>query len=152
MQVSLAIATSFTSELLHHKLRGIRAIFIGWAVFVPGIVLFRSLLIHTANWIHAAVDHELVLIARYAVWGLGWISIGWIIRRAHRPNERAMILVFVATVLIVTASFIPLISMKTSPGAGLHILMVGFTATFIGLLGILFGAGFLSSSGRLHQA
>jgi hypothetical protein len=142
----LAIATSFARELIHHKLRTVRAIFIGWAVFIPSIVLFRSLLTQTSNWVHADVDHDLILIMRYAVWGLGWISIGWIMRRVHRPNESAMILAFVATVLMVTASFIPLMSMKTTPGAGLHILLVGLTATFIGLLGVLFGAGFLSRS------
>jgi len=54
--VPVAIATSFASELLHHKLRTVRAIFIGWAVFIPGIVLFRSLLIQTANWVHVDTD------------------------------------------------------------------------------------------------
>jgi hypothetical protein len=146
LQVSVAIATSFGTELIHHKLRSVRAILIGWAVFIPGIILFRSLLILTANWFHAGVDYDLVLIMRYAVWGLGWMSIGWVMRRVHRPTERAMILAFVATVLIVTASLIPLFTMKTAPGAGLYVLLVGLIATLIGLLGILFGAGFFSHS------
>jgi hypothetical protein len=105
-QVLFAIVIGFFHEVRGHKLLTIRAIVTGWAVWLFLCVLLRnppavgdgvqSVLAQVlpANWwIHSFYPFALITCLVSA-------TSGWVVARLHRPHQVAMVLVFVASVLL----------------------------------------------------
>ena len=149
-QVLFAIITGFLHEVRTHKLSAIRAVVTGWGVWLLLCVLLRnppavgqgvwSLLeqvLPTNWWTHSFYPYALITCIVSA-------ASGWIVARLHSPHPMAMVLVFVASLLLCRLPwFMALVVDSLDNPRYLHTLSGEFDWIFLTVASILFG-GLLS--------
>jgi hypothetical protein len=89
-QALLTVVASFFVEIWNHKLLTLRAIGVGWVVFVgweSGFNLTRELLWRYERLTIAVQVPEVVLFG---------VSAGWVVARLHPQSQRAMVLAYAA--------------------------------------------------------
>jgi len=150
-QALLAIVVSVFKEVWNHKILTLRAIVIGWAVFVVsryGFSLTWELLSALASWSRIWRHNWITIAIQIPEVLLSGVLAGWLVARLHRQSQKAMVLAYAAyfagvqTVWLLPAfltfRFYPFIS------EALFILMT--------TLGVLVGGSVFSSRSDQHSS
>jgi len=144
-QASAAIVVSFLKEVWAHKLLTVRAIFVGWSVFVVsryGFNLTRELLFALASWSRFWRGDWITIAVQTTEVVLAGVAAGWLVARLHRQSQKAMVLayaVYFAGVQIVW------LTTDLLRGAPLQFLIYAISFTPMMDVGILVGGGLFST-------
>jgi hypothetical protein len=142
-QVICTIVLSFLSEIWRHKWLTVRALAIGWSIFLISryplsatYQFFFALAAWSRSW-----RHDWILITAQAVEVLvsGMLS-GWLIARLHRPSNRAMVLAYATSAVAVHYGSL-LLDLLKGPAYPYNAIL--FTIVLTG--GILIGGGLFST-------
>jgi hypothetical protein len=94
-QVVSSIASTWIGTIRTHKLLTLRAVITGWTIWAV-LFLLRDLL--QAQSLQAQWTPTLIAIIRYS----NWIVIGWAIGVLHRPYHGAMVLAYMAFLIVMS--------------------------------------------------
>jgi hypothetical protein len=151
-QAVKAIAVSFAHEVSDHKALAFLALIAGWTLsLAEGLLLisiFRSLNTQALGIAYPNAWRTTLLGLFLAASCLGWITIGWTLKRLFRPHEKPMVLVFAVSVLVAVAVAAVATASFTRRGVSIaHPLIIGLTGNIAGLIFLLIGAGLFRGSG-----
>jgi len=148
-QACKAIAISFAQEVSGHKRRAIFAVVVGWSLLLlEGFLVLsiaRSLNIEGLGIAYPNAWRTILLALFIAASCLGWVGIGWALKRLFRPFEKPMVLSFAVTVV----AAVMLIAFTARSRAPLiaHPSLIGLGGNLAGLIFLLIGAGLFGESG-----
>ena len=141
----MAIVVSFFKEVWSHKLLTVRAIVVGWGVFVIsryGFNLTRELLLALASWSRFWRHDWITIAVQIPEVVLSGVLAGWLVARLCRQSQKAMVLayaVYFAGVQIVW------LAPDLLRGAPLQFLIYAISFTPMMDVGILVGGGLFST-------
>jgi hypothetical protein len=104
-QVSIAILAGIVAEVRAHKLHAIRVLILGWVLlFLPfwlQMIPLRSLVLVSPHfwysvWNSFKFPFTFINVPYALLW---WAGVGWLLARLHRPHPRAMLTLFVISLV-----------------------------------------------------
>jgi hypothetical protein len=103
-QVATSIVSIWVGTIRDHKLLALRAVLTGWAIWALLFVV-RELLQTSA--LQADWTPTVIALIRYS----SWMVIGWAIGMLHRPYHAAMVLAYMAFLIVMS---VPVVSRAVS--------------------------------------
>jgi len=98
-QATIAIVVSLVNEIWNHKLLTMRALLVGWSVFVIsryGFRLTQDLLFALASWSRFWRHDWITIAVQITAATLSGACAGWLVARLCRQNQKAMVLAYAA--------------------------------------------------------
>jgi hypothetical protein len=162
-QVFKGIMISLAQELGSHKLVALTAVITGWILLLVGMLLFRAVVASLNTLVRSnqpgnlgflretlMFHRNISLAVLIGISCIGWTCIGWILQRLYRPNDKAMVLTFVITVVAALISVTlavsiqqPIVSSPHPQWASITYGLVGICGNTLGLICLIMGAGLL---------
>lgn len=106
-QVVTSIVSIWIGTIRAHKLLTLRAVVTGWAVWVVLFLIRQSLRESSLPSDWTLWTPTIIALIRYG----NWIIIGWTIGMLHRPYQGAMVLAYIAFLIVMS---VPVVSQAVS--------------------------------------